>query len=219
MKPLAYASCKLISWLVLRIWNRLEVAGLENIPSKGPVILAANHVSYLDPLVVGVASSRRVVFMAQTNLWKSPLMRLYLWLMDCIPVKREEADRKAIRESIRRLKTGSVLGIFPEGTRQADGSLRDAKRGVGLLAIHAGAPIVPVLIRGTHDALPRGRGVYCPAKIRVAFGPKISYTDGRFSTGRPEGESPSARHEALAKAVTASWRRLSERPESTKSGS
>lgn len=219
MKLLAYSIVKLVTWLILRIWNRLEVTGQENVPTQGPVLLATNHVSYLDPVVVGVASPRQVVFMAQTRLWKTPFMRLYLWLMDCIPVERGTVDRKAIRESIKRLKAGSVVGIFPEGERQHSGELSQAKRGVGLLAVHAGVPIVPVFVQGTHEALPRGGGGYLPVKIQVAFGPQILYTDLRFSTGRPEGESHSARHEALAQAVTASWRQLSEKPESTKSGS
>ena len=219
MKALAYSIVKITTWLILRIWNRLEVTGQEHVPTHGSVILAANHVSYLDPVAVGVASPRKVVFMAQTELWKPPLMRLYLWLMECIPVERERADYKSIRASIKRIKAGAVMGIFPEGTRQHDGALTEAKRGVGLLAVQAKAPIVPVFIQGTHEALPRGRGAYLPKKIRVAFGPQILYTDTRFSTGRPEGESHSARHEALAQEVTASWRRLSEKPESTKSGS
>ncbi len=199
---MAYALTKLLCWLLFRLRYGFAVTGQQHVPRRGPFILAANHVSFLDPPVVGTACPRRVYFMARADLFQRPLLRLFLRSVNVIPLRRGEADVTALREALAHLRAGKPVAIFPEGTRQLSGRLGVAKRGVGVLADLAGVPIVPAYIRGTHEALPPEAVQLRPAKIQVAFGPPISYT--ATSVPRDRGE----RRRALAEAVTAAWQAL-----------
>lgn len=220
MTSLVYGLSKLLSWLFLRIGFGLEVEGQEHVPAQGGCVIASNHVSYLDPLVVGVAAPRRLAFMARHTLFTKPLLGWWLRGVGAIPVRREEADLSAIRAAVHTLRQGIPMAMFPEGTRQEDGRLSTAKRGVGLLAVTAGVPIVPVYLQGTFDAMPRGGGLH-RAKIRVAFGPPVTYTNGPVPSGSAPGTTPAPgrpaepasrlQHQQLADAVTREWRRLAER--------
>jgi 1-acyl-sn-glycerol-3-phosphate acyltransferase len=227
--PVAYAVIKFVSWSFLRIKYDLKVSGQQNVPMRGPVILACNHVSHLDPVVLGVASPRRVTYMARHTLWSGFWMRFFMDTTECIPLRRGESDVWAIRESARRLKKGITLGLFPEGTRQTDGRLGQAKRGIGFLASLARTNVVPVAIKGTYEALPKGAKRLQPSKIRVAFGTPIAYTtaasregvtpgavsDGgaisgpsRQAEGKPERRVSAEQHDQLAEAVTRQWQQL-----------
>lgn len=209
MLNLPYYVVKFACWLFLRLGFGLEVRGQEHVPTSGGFLLASNHVSYLDPPVLGVACPRRVAFMARRTLYRHLLLRWFNRAMRCIPLRRDEGDLQAIREVVHRLERGEGVAIFPEGERQWSGALSEAKRGVGLVAMKARVPIVPVLVRGTFEALPRGRKRLRRAKIRVAFGPQIAYTEEHFSVGEPAKRAGlAARHEALGQAVTQGWRRL-----------
>ena len=216
MVRICYACSKFILWLVFRFRLGLEVSGQEHVPKRGGVILASNHVSFLDPPVVGVACPRRLRFMARADLFPKPFLGLFLRGVGVMPLKRDESDMAAMRAARVRLERGEGVAIFPEGTRQLTGRIGTAKRGVGLLAVAARVPIVPVLVRGTFEALPPGYTRLQKAKIRVAFGPPIPYTDSSApaaSSDAPPTEgrgSGRARHEQLAEAVTQSWRRLDE---------
>jgi 1-acyl-sn-glycerol-3-phosphate acyltransferase len=196
-----YDLSKLILWLFFRIGFGLEVRGQEHVPTRGGFVVASNHVSYLDPPVVGVACPRRVAFMARTTLFAHPLLGMFLRGVHAIPLRRGEADHGAIGEAIARLRRGLGVAIFPEGTRQLSGVLGAARRGVGLLAVSAQVPIVPALVTGTFEAMPPEAKRLARAKIRVAFGPAIPYTSS---------VSSSSRHQELADAVTQTWHRLAE---------
>lgn len=186
--------------VIFRFGFGFEVRGRERIPRHGGVILAANHMSYLDPPALGAASPRRVNFLARADLFRHGLLGAFMRGVHVIPLQRDEADRSAIREAVRRLRRGEVVGIFPEGGRQFSGRLGTAKRGVGLLAVLAEAPVVPVVIHGTFEALPPTGGGPRRAKIRVAFGQPIAYTKRSL---------PSRAHEErLAAAVTEQWHEL-----------
>lgn len=209
-----YTIVKLLSWIILRVGFSLEVRGREHLPRSGPYILASNHVSFLDPVVVGVACSRRVTFLARSTLFEQPLLGWFMRGCGVIPLLRGETDFTALRAAARRLRAGAVIGLFPEGTRQLSGTLGAARRGVGVLAVAADVPIVPMLVQGTYQAMPPSGGLH-RAKIRVAFGPQITYTKARFSprgseTIEPERGHRSSRHEDLAEAVTHSWHQLQE---------
>lgn len=212
-----YAISKLSLWLVLRLWCGLQVRGQHHVPARGAFILAGNHVSYLDPPTLGAACPRRLRFLGRNTLFRHPLLGGYLRAIGVIPLARGEHDPRALRQALQRLRQGEPVAIFPEGHRQLSGALGAARRGVGLLAMAAKAPIVPVLLQGTRDALPPGSGWLRRAKIRVAFGPPIPYTEPSF--GAPAATEPasdgasavrSARdaHQALADEVTRQWHRL-----------
>lgn len=170
--------------------------------------MACNHVSFLDPPLLGAACPRRINFMARASLFKQPILGWYLRRVEAISLLREQADLPAIRESITRLRRGEVVAIFPEGGRQLTGQLGTAKRGVGVLAISAQVPVVPVYVHGTFAAWPPNARWPKPTKIRVAFGPMISYTTG--SAQRIQGRASRLSQAQLADAVTHQWRRLEE---------
>lgn len=169
--------------VVFKVLNRLEVIGSENIPKAGGVIIAANHVSYLDPLVVGAALKRRATYMAREGLFKIPLLGTFVRSFS-IPVKRGRPQPSTIKEAVKRLNKGELIVMFPEGGRSADGSMLDAKRGIAVIAAMSKVPVVPTLILGTEKSLPVGAKFIKPAKIAVIFGNPIEIdkqeTDKQF---------------------------------------
>ena len=224
--PACYAFSKLVLWTIFRAKHRLRVTGQHHVPRRGPCIIAGNHISFLDPPLIGVASPRRVTFMARADLFHHRVLGVYMRSVGVMPLKRGEGDRSAVRSALAVLKYGGVIALFPEGGRQLTGQLGQAKRGVGLLADLAQAPIVPALITGSREALPPGATALQPAHIQVAFGPPISYTYGSTDAASAleslgprslghAGSKPAAgedrarrRHERLAAAVTDAWRHL-----------
>jgi len=199
-----YDLVKAVLWLFFRLGFGLEVLGREHVPTRGTFIVAANHVSYLDPPLVGAVCPRRLRFLARADLFDHPLLGAFLRGVHVIPLTRGAGDVTAMRTALACLGRGEAVTIFPEGGRQFSGQLGAAKRGVGLLADTAQAPIVPALVQGTFQALPPGARRLRRAKIRVAFGEPIAYTKTSSSSAR-------AHHEELARAVTQRWRDLAER--------
>ena len=226
MKWLVYDVTKLVCWLVFRFRFGLEVSGQQHVPARGAFIAASNHVSFLDPPLVGVTCPRRLRFMARADLYHHPRLAMFLNAFRVIPLKRGEADLHAVREALACLRRGEPVAIFPEGGRQLSGVLGEARRGVGLLALAAQVPIIPVFVQGTFQALPPGAKRLQPSKIGVAFGEPIPYTDEPPSlqerrragaAGLPAApgaaQAGKERQEALAGAVTRQWRRLREQLE------
>lgn len=135
--------------LAYRIVLRLEVVGLENIPASGPVILAINHISFLDPVLVVSLLRRKVLPMAKAEVFRDVVLGPLVSAFDAFPVRRGEVDRRAIQTALEVLRLGGVLMIAPEGTRSPTGALIRGKEGAVYLAWRTGAPIVPVGIDGT----------------------------------------------------------------------
>lgn len=131
--------------------------------------MAANHISYLDPPVIGVALRRKPIFIAKEGLFNIPVIGTLVKYFS-FPLNRNKPQPSTIKEAVSRLKNGEVIVVFPEGTRSADGNMLDPKRGVGLIATMSGVPVVPALIEGTDNALPVGAKFIRPAKIKVIFG-------------------------------------------------
>ncbi len=142
--------------LVLRFafWllTRTEIHGLENVPKEGSLMIALNHISFLDPMLLGMAIPRRVLWMSKIENWNNPIMGLILTLYGAFPVQRGEVDRKALNRAIEVLRSGGSLGIAPEGTRSRTGTLMQAKSGSARLAMQTEATILPVGISGTELA-------------------------------------------------------------------
>jgi len=210
MKYWFYTFVKAVLWVFFRLGFGLEVRGQEHVPQQGSFIVASNHVSYLDPPVIGVACPRRLSFLARSTLFQHPLLGAFLRGIHAIPLRREEGDLGAVRAAVLRLTRGEPVAIFPEGRRQFSGRLGTAKRGVGLLAEAARVPVIPAVVRGTFEALPPGSRRLARAKIRVAFGPPIPYTTDLASTAGPSGRSARSRHQQLADALTQQWCRMLE---------
>jgi 1-acyl-sn-glycerol-3-phosphate acyltransferase len=137
----------------LRAWTasvcRLDVDQLERIPERGPLILIANHINFLEiPVLYPRLGSRPVVVFAKAETWDSPLMRWLFDLSKAIPVRRGEADTTALRRSMEVLEAGQILAVAPEGTRSGDGHLQRAHPGVVMLALRTGAPLLPMAYFG-----------------------------------------------------------------------
>ena len=165
-----YTLLKSILWLLFKIGLRLNVEGTENIPKDGPLVIASNHLSLLDPPVIGVAATRKVHFMAKQELFVPILGDIYKAL-GAFPVRRGGADRAAIKHGIDILKDNKVLAIFPEGTRSKTGKLGKAEPGALMMASKAMATIVPCCVRGTDY---RRQGRIWP-KVTVRFGKPIYF--------------------------------------------
>ncbi|GGN03345.1 1-acyl-sn-glycerol-3-phosphate acyltransferase [Thermus composti] len=151
-----------------------RVEGAERVPKEGPVILAANHLSILDPIVIAAGVRRPVSFLARSELFRLPLLSRLLPLLYAIPVERGQSDLFAIKSAIRALEKGMAFGIFPEGTRSRTGRLQPFKTGVAAIAFRTGSPVVPVAVIGAEEAWPTGRKFFRLRRpIRVVFGEPI----------------------------------------------
>jgi len=173
LNDFSYQVIRRTLYVIFKLFNRLEVIGGENIPQNGGVIVASNHVSYLDPPVLGVALKRRPTYIAKEGLFRIPFIGRIVRAC-CFPVKRDKPQPSLIKEAVNRLKKGEILVLFPEGSRSVDGNFLDAKRGVGMIAVISAVPVVPTLIEGTDKALPVGANLLRPAKIRVVFGSPLT---------------------------------------------
>ena len=183
-----YRLTRVLSRLLLTIWNRFESHGSEHVPPAGGCVIASNHASFLDPPVLGVGIRVRVVrFLGRDTLYRSRFMRWYLPAIGVVPLDRSRGDIGALRKAIQLLKGGEVLGLFPEGTRTTDGRLQPPKGGIGFLIAKAGVPVVPAYVDGTFQAFPRhARGIK-PARIRVFYGPPIQPAEVAALAGADDG--------------------------------
>lgn len=139
---------------VVRVVYRLEVRGQEHVPPVGPLVIAANHDSVLDPFVLATAISRPTRYLGKAELWRVPLLRLWLDNVEAIPVERGRSDALAIESAVAALRAGEVVGIFPEGGVAREGPWL---RGAARMALATGAPLLPVRLLETRKALGRGQ--------------------------------------------------------------
>lgn len=165
-----------IGWLLFGAAFRslfgMRVIGREHLITEGPVLVASNHQSFLDPPLVGNLYQDQMIYLARKTLFRGFGAWLYpKW--DAIPVDQDRPDMASLKAIIRRLKEGRRVLVFPEGARTFDGQLGEAAPGIGLIAAKSGAVIQPVRISGARDALPRGSARIRLARITVAVGPPI----------------------------------------------
>jgi 1-acyl-sn-glycerol-3-phosphate acyltransferase len=189
VNQLIFWTTRLVLGAAIRVYFSLERTGRRNIPKKGPVILAANHRSFLDPFIIGCCIRRPVYFVAKRELFQKRWQGWLLNRLGAFPIKRGEADEESMTTARAVLERGGALVIFPEGTRIRTGGLGRPKRGVGRLALETGAPVVPIALMGTDNAR-RGWKIR-PVWVRVRCGKPLYF---------PRVEHPSPR---LAQEVTA----------------
>jgi len=152
---------------------RMRGYGAEHVPPTGPAILACNHQSYLDPVLVGAFTTRGLHYMARDTLFRNRLFGRLIRSYNAFPVKRGAADLTAIKHSLRVLADGCALLLFPEGTRSHDGRVAPMHAGVMAIARRSQAPLIPVAVDGVFEAWPRSRRLPRWARVYVAFGPPI----------------------------------------------
>jgi 1-acyl-sn-glycerol-3-phosphate acyltransferase len=159
-----------------RVFFRLRVLHRERMINHGPVILASNHQSYLDPPLVGSVADRAIFFLARKTLLDGAFFGWLLPKLNVIPVDQEGGDRSALKALIRILKAGEGTLVFPEGERTLDGHLCPALPGLGFVIAKTLAPVVPMRIFGAREAWPRGSGRVRFRPITVVVGEPIYFT-------------------------------------------
>ena len=147
----------LLVFPLFRVLFRGSTQGLEHVPMEGPLVVASNHGSHLDPPLLGHALGRPVAFMAKAELFAIPLLGAVIRACGAYPVRRGASDREAIRTATAKLEQGWATGVFLDGTRQANGRVNNPLPGAALLAARSGAPLLPVAIVNSHRALGSGR--------------------------------------------------------------
>jgi 1-acyl-sn-glycerol-3-phosphate acyltransferase len=177
-----YWIIKGIAWPLKTLYFRVRAEGTGHVPRRGPAILIANHVSYLDAGVLGSVVPRKIHFIVLSRMYAMWRLRWFYAGMETIPVQPGRPDRAAIRRALQVLRRGGVVGIFPEGSRSPDGSLQPAQPGAAMIAARSGAPVVPAAIRGAREAFGRGRAWPRPQRIRVRFGPPFRIEGGSKET-------------------------------------
>ena len=188
VNPIAYWLVRGILQPFFHVYFRLSRIGREHIPAEGPVILASNHRSFLDPFVIAVMARRPIYFVAKKELFVNRPIAWLLGALGAFPIDRHGGDHAAMQTAKAILERGEGVLIFPEGTRIRPGALGRPKRGVGRLALETGAPVVPIAVHGTEAV--RNRWRIRPHKVRIRAGAPLTF---------PKVESPSP---ALAGAVT-----------------
>lgn len=177
MRGLIYLISHYLVWGAFGFFLRFTVRGLENVPREGALLVASNHMSYLDPVVVGNAFPRELYYMAKSELFDIPLFSSLIRLYNAFPVERGRADLKAIETTLKLLNEGKSVLIFPEGTRSRTGRLQRARGGVGIIAYKAKVPVLPTYISGTQKVLPPGRAIPRLNRVEVRFGKPVPLQD------------------------------------------
>lgn len=164
-----------LSRLIFATYFRWQVYHRERVPLHGPVILAANHASYLDPPLVGSGLHRAINYLARDNLFKYPVLGWLLRSWNAVPVDRDGGGGAGLKAILDRLLAGGGIILFPEGARSADGALRPGRAGIGLTVIKSTAPVVPVRVFGTYEAWGRQMPAPKPRRVAVKYGRPMEF--------------------------------------------
>ena len=165
--------------LLFRFYFRWRVFNPERVPLRGPVILACNHASFLDPPLVGSGLKRSINYLARESLFRVPLVGWILQHVQAVPVDREGGGARGLKAILDRLLAGGGIILFPEGTRTRDGKLQPARSGIGLTVMKSTAPVIPVRVFGTYEAWGRHVGVPRPHRVAVKYGPPLMFAELR----------------------------------------
>ncbi len=160
---------------VFKLYFGWRVYNPERVPLEGPVILASNHASFLDPPLVGAGLKRGINYLARENLFRFPVMGWVLRNWQVVPVDREGGGARGLKAILDRLLDGGAIILFPEGTRTRDGKLQPARSGIGLTVIKSDAPLVPVRVFGTFEAYGRQMRFPRPRRVAVKYGQPMRF--------------------------------------------
>ena len=158
-----------------KIFFRCRIYHAERVPANGPVLLAANHASFMDPPLIGSSLNREIHYLARNTLFRFPVFADILRYINVIPVDRDGRSPKGLRAVSNKLKEGKPVILFPEGTRCPDGKMQPAKSGVGFLVIKSNAPIVPIRVFGTFEAYGRHLKWPRPRRVQIKVGHPIDF--------------------------------------------
>ena len=172
-----------LSRLLAKIFYGFRIIHRERVIQTGPVILATNHQSFLDPPLAGNVSDRAIFFLAKKSLMDVPILGWLLTKLNVIPVNLEGGDRSALKALIRILSAGECALVFPEGTRTPDGNLQPAQPGLGLVIAKTRAPVVPIRIFGAFDVWPIHGKLRLRGKITIVVGDPIYFSESDVEDG------------------------------------
>jgi 1-acyl-sn-glycerol-3-phosphate acyltransferase len=168
-----------LGWQLFRLWYatyfRWRVFHPERVPLEGPVILASNHASFLDPPLIGAGVKRGINYLARESLFRFPGIGWLLRKWNSVPVDREGGGAKGLKAILDRLLDGGAIVLFPEGTRTRDGKLQPARSGIGLTVIKSAAVVIPVRVFGTYEAYGRHVRFPLPHRIAVKYGRPLMF--------------------------------------------
>jgi 1-acyl-sn-glycerol-3-phosphate acyltransferase len=177
-----YRTSRVVAGPALRLLARTEVTGADNVPATGPAILASNHLSVIDSIFLPLMLSRPLVFAAKSEYFTGTRLRdravaAYLRATNQLSVDRAgaRAAQDMLEAALALLRFGELFGIYPEGTRSPDGRLYRGRTGIGWLALHSGAPVIPVAMIGTERILPPGQRIPRPGKIGIRIGEPLTF--------------------------------------------
>lgn len=175
MKKIRNVCNSIIKWIVrgaiyiwCKIYYRAEIIGLENVPKEGPLIFCGNHRTYLDPPLMLATAKRDMRFLAKEELYKNKFLKFLGWVFQAIPVRRNEKDVSAVKTSLKALKSGQCIALFPEGTRNGLEKGEKVKDGVSFFAVRSGAKVVPCGIKG---------GTKENRKATITYGKPLDYSE------------------------------------------
>ncbi|MEA3369682.1 MAG: lysophospholipid acyltransferase family protein [Candidatus Ratteibacteria bacterium] len=165
-----YRFCVFICWVIVKVFFRLKVSGRERLPREEAVMIVANHTSFLDPVVIGVAAGRVLFYVARKDLFDIPVFGKLLLNINVMPISRGRFELSVFHKISKLVKGNKAFVIFPEGTRSKTGEIQSGKAGVGLIAWKTRVKIVPAFIKGSYEAWPARAKIFHPAKIEIVFG-------------------------------------------------
>jgi glycerol-3-phosphate dehydrogenase (NAD(P)+) len=180
VNPIVYRVLRTLLVPFFLVYFRMQRIGREHLPRSGPLLLASNHRSFLDPFVIGTMVRRPVYYMAKRELFEKRWQAWVLNALGAFPVDRGVGDRDAMETARAILERGDCVVVFPEGTRVRPGPLGDPRRGVGRLALETGAPVAPIAVIGTEDVR-RGWRIR-PRKVRIRAGRPLLFPTTRRSS-------------------------------------
>ena len=154
-------------FIYCKIVHRVKIEGTENIPNDGPLIFCGNHRTFLDPPLIKVTAKRETHFLAKESLYKNPFLAFLGWVFEAIPVKRDSKDINAIKSSLKYLKKGECIALFPEGTRNGLAKGEKVKDGAAFFTIRSGAKVIPIGISGKTG---------CFSKVTIRYGKPLDYS-------------------------------------------
>ena len=168
-----------LGWRLARLGSKTYFRGrayhAERVPTQGPIILAANHASYVDPLLIGAPLARDIHYLARASLFRHPFANWLLRSVNTVPVERDSGGGAGLKAIFERLRAGAGILLFPEGTRTRDGRLQPARSGIGLVVIKSACPVVPVRVFGSFEAYGRHMRFPLPKPVVVKFGLALDF--------------------------------------------
>lgn len=170
---ICYWLCRFLSF----VYFPRKILGYENVPRKGSFIVASNHLSNIDPFAVGMSTGHKMSHVAKDALFKNKILSYVLYCLGAFPIKRNQTDIRAMKETLRRLNSGQPVLIFPEGARQTDPTTSKIYPGIGLIARKTAVPIIPAFVKDSDKCLPPGSKWFKRRhKIIVIFGKALDYS-------------------------------------------